>query len=377
MLDALHAARRECELLTYAHGEDAPVPRALKHHRLARVYGDRSLRSGPSLAKLAQDAALVGAIVRLRPSVVVAHHVEASAAACAARVVHPLKVIFVAHTALAPELPMYLPPALAPMRQLARIAGDALDRSIRFGADQTLAISPSLANRMGVPWLPVPWPIPEPVGPAERELARAQLRERLGLEVDARVLLYAGNLDTYQGLPVLSDALTRLPDTTLVVASASHFASFAWDRRARVRFLPLDGTETQRRWLHAATDAVVVPRASPGGIPIKMLDALARGVPVVACRRATAGMPGIESVASVVADDDGAAFAEGVQGVFGARTTGQRSSLVTPRGDASRQTAECRDAQRESRRRWVDEHCSASTFVHVLEAAIRRTHPTT
>jgi hypothetical protein len=49
-------------------------------------------------------------------------------------------------------------------------------------------------------------------------------------------------------------------------------------------------TEGDRRQAHAAADVALVPRAAAGGLPIKLLDALARRVPVLASAEACAGL---------------------------------------------------------------------------------------
>ncbi|UJR82316.1 glycosyltransferase family 4 protein [Sandaracinus amylolyticus] len=284
MLRALADAGRDARLLTYAHGAaEIETPR-FTHLRLRHAYGDRSLRSGPSLAKVAQDVALARAIARARPQVVIAHHVEAASAALLARTA---RVIFVAHTALGPELPTYFEPRWS---ALARRAGDALDRMLVQRADAALAVSPVLARTLSsladreVRWLPIPWSLAAPITPDERLAARIAL----GLDGRDEVVLYAGNLDRYQGLDALWSAFATLrerrPALQLVIATASEA------RGTPGRVVALDGSEAQRRTLHAAADLVVVPRESEGGLPIKLIDALARGVPVVCVPRATAGL---------------------------------------------------------------------------------------
>jgi glycosyltransferase involved in cell wall biosynthesis len=315
MLEAEHADDRAPELLTYAHaGYEAAVPWPI--HRIADLTRDRSLRSGPSWRKIVADAQLIVASRRIarerRVRAVVAHHVEAAAAALAARA-RPL--VFVAHTALGPELPAYLP---ARAKSIAARAGDALDLSLAARADAVGAVSPWLASRLAgaasreVTYLPVPWSVAPPIEPSER----AKARTRFGIAATAPVLLYAGNLDAYQGVELLARAFAivreRRPDAHLVVASASDHAAIEqtlWSLgcAGAVTFAPL-ADEPDRRVAHAAADAVCVPRAIEGGLPIKLLDALARGVPTVATRRATAGLT-LGGAALVAADDDAEALA--------------------------------------------------------------------
>lgn len=311
MMNALCDAGRPPRLLTYAHGMPEVAPR-WRHDRLARTYGDRSLRSGPSLAKIAQDLALVRAIARSGQGTIVAHHVEATLAALLARAP---ATIFVAHAALGPEMPTYLPRAGAALSRWASRAGEALDVTLARRAHAVLAVSPLLAQRLSrrsgaqVRWLPIPWPIPAPIDPGERSAARVSL----GVPDGAEVVLYAGNLDRYQGIDVLLAAMEIVraarPDARLLIASAS--AVPADVVAARPILHRLEGDEAGRRRLHAAADVVAVPRAAEGGVPVKLLDALARGAPIAASRRALAGLS-LDATVETAADDDPRALADAI-----------------------------------------------------------------
>jgi glycosyltransferase involved in cell wall biosynthesis len=310
MLSALAEHGHDSELLTYAHGAGEFTGSFVLHRARSLVAG-RSLRSGPSLEKLALDAGLALSLREreqaFRPDVVVAHHIEA---AVAALLVCRAPVAYVAHTSLEAELPTY-----APRLPTAPIAytGALLERAVCKRAAHTLAVSPLLARMLSatgarVTPLELPWSVPLPITALEREDAR----RTLGLAPRELVLLYTGNLDGYQGLDVLVAAIAQLADQrdfTWLIATAS-------DARAlpqltalgpRVRIVPL-ADEPARRLVHAAADVALVPRKSPGGVPIKLLDALARGVPVLAARRAAAGLP-LDAVCDVVPDDDAAAWA--------------------------------------------------------------------
>ncbi|MGE0785132.1 MAG: glycosyltransferase [Sandaracinaceae bacterium] len=315
MVDAEHAAGLRPELCTYAHGGyelEPPWP----VHRVADLVRDRSLASGPSWRKVVADAQLVietrRLATRMQPAYVVAHHVEAAAAALAARV-GPL--VFFAHTALGPELPTYLPARAA---GLAARAGEALDVTLTQRADRAAAVCPALAERLSaraardVRYVPIPWPVASPTDVEERAKARA----RLALDPADAVILYAGNLDAYQGLDVLPRAFAALhhrrPDARLVIATradrdAIERALFEASIAASVTFAPIDD-EPDRRMAHAACDVAWVPRGAEGGLPMKLLDALARGVPTVVTRRATGGLD-LGDAALVTADDDPDALA--------------------------------------------------------------------
>lgn len=335
MLEALAEAGRPSDLLAYAGGERAAaLPFTV--HRAPDLARDRSLRSGPSARKLVADAALAVALVRrLRaagPDVIVAHHVEA---ALITRALAPRRaVVFFAHTDLEAELPDYFAPRASAL--LAR-AGRQLDRQLVRRAGAVAAISPLLADRLAalpdapeaVHYVPPPWPLPPVIHTEER----ARARVRLGLPARAKVILYAGNLDRYQGWETIAGAVARLaaaePELRWLVGTESDPAELLREAQragiaARVEVRPLAG-EAARRALHAAADVVAIPRKAPGGLPIKLLDALARGLPCAAVPRALAGIA-IGSALELAAADDPAALAASLEHLLGA-SAAQREAI--------------------------------------------------
>ena len=147
---------------------------------------------------------------------------------------------------------------------------------------------------------------------------RADARARWGYREGDRVLLYAGNLDPYQGWEDLLFAIAQLDHRTFHLLAATESAPGPlWSLARtlgfadRLRVVPLRDEE-HRRQAHAACDLAVIPRRTPGGLPIKMLDALARGCPTVAVRRATAGLP-LRDAAWLADDDSPRALARAIQ----------------------------------------------------------------
>ena len=364
MMNARSGADYDAHLLTYGEGEGRPsTPRtAYTWHRAARLpFAPGAFQSGPSPRKLALDLALVPTVAalrrRLRPGVVVAHHVEATMACLAGLGASSRPLVFFAHTALGPELPTYARRALEPL--LAR-AGRRVDVVLCRRADAVAAISPALSAHLedasGRPavYVPPPWPVPAPATDEERQRERNALR----LEDGDRAVVYAGNLDAYQGWDLVIGAVTRLrqthPRARLVVATAADPSPLENAARVlgiaeAVRTVDLPRDEAGRRALHAAADVAIIPRRAPGGLPIKLLDALARGVPTVAAKRATAGLP-LERVALVAADDDPEALANGL-----------RTALSAPRA-ATDLGARGRE--------YVRREHSAERFTHAMDALI-------
>jgi len=342
MLDALAAAGHDAHLLVYAHGSATDdVPRDWTLHRLGDFPPVRSLRSGPSTGKVLLDARMVLAARRLarglRPEAIVAHNVEAALVARTGRL---SPRVYFAHTRFDTELPTYLPKQRTPLAKPLAQAGAMLDRASQV-ADRVVAISPDLAAHLDAPFVPPPWPLP---GIGDRHEARTTL----GLE--GRVALYAGNLDGYQGWETVVDAASEVGDLTLLVATASEPGALrrrAARTRLKLRVVPLDGERTRRR-VHAAADVALVSRRAAGGLPVKLLDALARSVPVVATRRATAGLR--PRGMALVGDDDPQAMAGAIRELL-----------------ADRETARALGG---SGRRWVAETCAPERFVTEFEAAL-------
>jgi glycosyltransferase involved in cell wall biosynthesis len=186
--------------------------------------------------------------------------------------------------------------------------------------DAVAAVSPHLAKdfkaRFGVPatYLPLPWATPEPC----TDEARATARRRWGYRPEDRVLLYAGNLDAYQGWEDLAFATAQLDHRSfhLLMATESPPGRLWSLARTlgfadRLRLVPLRN-ELHRRRAHAACDLAIIPRRTPGGLPIKLLDALARGCPTVAMRRATAGLD-LRRITWLADDDSPRALARAIQ----------------------------------------------------------------
>lgn len=368
MLQAEARAGRSPALLTYATGAGATPP-DVQVSRLRHAFGDRSLRAGPSFPKLAQDLALARALRTTqtqRP--LVAHHVEGALAALLAR---RTPAVWIAHTSLGPELPHYLPAALgsqlrAPLAALSARAGHAMDWLTPRCAPVTLAVSPLLAQMLSersarrVDWLPLPWPHFDDTSDA----ARADARARLGLAKSDEVILYAGNLDAYQGLATLLDALAlaaaRRPSLRFVLASASDPAPLfealtARRLAARSSLVSLDARaqegESLRARVHAAADVVVVPREAPGGLPVKMIDAMARGASVACAPLAPAGTDA-GLYASLAADSSADAFARAI-------------TRVLEEPDAARTRAL-------AGRAWVRTALNDAAYLRVMDEALAR-----
>lgn len=282
----------DVHLLCYAHAAfERREPFAV--HRLPNLPRFAHERSGPRARKLVLDLLLASRLrrlaARLRPDVIHAHHYEAL---CAAALADPLRAtprVLHLHGLMEPELHTYLRPSLeAPARAL----GGRMDAALPFLADRVVALDGAgreallrhgfPEGRIAVCRVPA-CPPPGAEAPARRERPPGEpLRA-----------VYAGNLDGYQGLPVLLEAFRELSraggaGVALDIVTASDPARLEAGiarsgLRGAVRIVPHGTAEEVFRSV-ASADMAIVPRSARGGVPVKLVNALAAGVPVIADR---------------------------------------------------------------------------------------------
>ena len=315
---ALQALGHEPRLVVYGYGFGDP-PDSLPIYRARNIPGARRMASGPSLAKPLQDAFLVQSLRRLVThegiDLINAHNYEGLLVALAARAG---PVLYHAHNAMADELPYFVRPKAA-----AKGFGRWLDRSFPKRADHVVAPHDRLRDYL------------VDLGCAEARVtvvtpSADQDLFTVGEVKDAKPpVLYTGNLDAYQNLPLLWRAMERVreraPGAELIVATSSP----APIKGARV--IPVHNGAALAKVLQQ--DAVVVcPRVSWSGFPIKLLNAMAAGKAVVCCEGSAHlvkdGQNGL-----VVTDDDAEAFAQAILRLMDDRAL--RATL----GAAARDTA--------------------------------------
>jgi len=265
-------------------------------HRAARVPFAAKTAPGPSFAKPFQDITLAAELRRVvrdnRIQVVCAHNYEALLAAL---VVRKRPILYFAHNAMADELPHFFRGM-----PIAANFGRLLDRCFPRQADKVLAPHNRLAGHLVVrgclqEQVEV---VPPPTD--------AQLFTPAPVDSSAiPPVIYTGNLDAYQNLPLLFAAMKAVrrkkPGVKLIIGTAEK------GRFPDTEIAPIAGFDALHQFL--ARDAVfAAPRVSWSGYPIKMLNAMAAGKAVVACESAAYPLVNGET-GLVVPDDDVEAYA--------------------------------------------------------------------
>ena len=278
-------------LVVYGYGLGADPPDLAITRAWSRSRRGRT-RAGPSFWKPVHDLALTATLRSLRDiDLIHAHNYEGLMCALTSR---RRPIVYQAHNAMADELPHYFGGA-----GWARRAGAWLDRALPRRADAVIAPHSRLRDHLiacGCDADKV-FVIPPALDATQFEMAVHS--------AEMPPVLYTGNLDAYQNLPLLHDAMTRVryeePKARLLFATADI------DAIEGAEVVPVHDFGGLRQVL--AHEAVVAcPRVSWSGYPIKLLNAMAAGQALVACEGAAPGLTDGED-ALLVPDDDAEAFA--------------------------------------------------------------------
>lgn len=291
LLTALNELGYRADLLTFPGGR-SPVLSGVRYIRAADPLNIKAVPIGFSFRKLWLDLFLLAALRRqLRQRQYVCIHAleEGAFLAVLAARRHGIPVIYDMQSSMAEQMAKVVLLGNKPARALLT----ACERWLIRRADK-IVTSAGLAERVRrlVPGADVrEWEYssraPE-VAPHEV----AQLRTELQIEPDAPVVVYTGNFEGYQGLPLLIESmpavLRRVSRTVFVLVGAhdSHLASTLRQLNGRVpdgayRLVGRQPRELIPRYL-ALADVLVSPRVYGGNLPIKILEYLAAGRPIVA-----------------------------------------------------------------------------------------------
>lgn len=317
--ETLAAAGHEVHVVTYPAAQHLAAVERMLIHRVRRLPFVRSTPPPIGWQKIVLDLALIGVLWRVvrrhRIEVIHAHNVEAPLVAFAVRLFTGVPVIYHAHNALADELPYYFERGW--LRRLGRRCGAWLDRRLAAAADHTIALSSRLGAYLAVRGAAgrstvIP-PAISPTAGRLRETRRrsAEARGAAPAGSATATIAYAGNMDGYQNLQCLLDAFDRVcaaePRARLVLFL--HPVVGARMRRRMRELGARPGVSVRTVRTHGAVarelrraDVLVCPRTSWSGFPIKTLNYMAAGRPIVHARSSAHGLT--NGVSAVLFDDD-------------------------------------------------------------------------
>jgi len=317
---ALSRAGHRVHLLTYGESEYEAESFAFDLHRAPPM--GVGPRSGPSWRRPLADSALLHRahtfLAKHDVDLIHAHNVEGLAIGLWLRRKHDLPLVYHAHNAMESELPSYYDSA--PVRLGARLAGRLFDRTVVRRANAIVCFDTEQRDlhitngaQAGRVFVIPPGIDASRLQEPDPERVRA-LRARLG---PGPIVLYAGNPDRYQNLELLwrawPEVIRTRPDARLLIASHHPHEDFP-----RLPSVPRPGTtlfepyrsHAELKALYAIADVGVAPRTITTGVPVKVINYLAVGLPVVACRHVGAKL--MTESEPTLTNDNAEAFAAGV-----------------------------------------------------------------
>jgi glycosyltransferase involved in cell wall biosynthesis len=289
----------EIDLLTYGEGQDVKIP-GVRIHRIPQFRFFGGVKVGPSGLKAFLDVFMAiwtfSFLLRNRYDFVHAH--EEAVFFC--RFLKPLfgfRLLYDMHSSLPQQLSNF---QFSKSKTLIAIF-KRLEDSCLHSADAVISICPDLAryveNQLG--------------GPRKHFLIENSIFETVNLDPltaddlenggepvllpqDRKLIVYAGTLESYQGIDILLSALKELismePAAFLLVVGGSEKQVLAYRAMAENLGLRHHCLFTGRvgqglaKYYTAKADVLVSPRSSGTNTPLKIYEQLASGIPLVATR---------------------------------------------------------------------------------------------
>jgi glycosyltransferase involved in cell wall biosynthesis len=324
LAEAVAARGHRVHVVAYHFGSGEVAPE-LSVHRTRGMRSYRRLSPGPTYAKLALLDPLLTLklrqVLRRHPvDIIHAHHFEGLFVARAASLGTRIPVIFDAHTMLTSELPFY--PLGLPLR-IKRFIAAAFDRYSPALAAHVVTVTERIRDRVvraaGLPADRVSV-IPNGVEShffAEREGGRARSGN------GSPTLIFTGNLAPYQGIELMLRALRKVlnqrGDVRLKIVTNSsfeHYDALALELGIAGSIDIVPAAFEQIPELLAGATVAVNPRIECDGIPVKLLNYMAAGKPIISFAGSAPGARHRET-GWLVPDGDVDGFAEGALALLG------------------------------------------------------------
>lgn len=359
LAEAMAARGHRVHVVAYHYGNGEAAPK-LTIHRIRQVGTYRRLAPGPTYVKLALLDPLLTVklrqILRRYPiDVIHAHHFEGLLVGQAARLGTGTPLVFDAHTLLTSELPLY---RLGLPLRAKRFIAAAFDLRLPVLGDHVVTVTDRIRDRL-LERHPL-WVDKISVirNGADLHLFPGASDAKTGGAAASPTLIFTGNLAPYQGIDLMLMAfrkvLDRRGDVRLTIVTDSAFDGYD----ALVRDLGIGGSIDVTNVPFAelpgqlATATVALnPRTECDGIPVKLLNYMAAGKPVVSFAGCAPGIRHRET-AWLVPDGDVEAFAAGALALI--------------------ENTQLADALGASARRFVEAHHSWDYSAQKLEQIFRR-----
>ncbi len=289
MAEALARQGHEIHVVTYHLGETikgAPF----QIHRIPEIKSYRKYSPGPTYQKiLVVDAFLTHTLRKVLATheidLIHAHHYEGLLVALYGQVGTKHPIVYDAHTLLESELSYY---SLALPKKTKGVIGRLLDRRLPGRAAHVITTTERIKRRLLELDAVSAEDVTVVMNGVECEFFDGRPLESSVTEVGKKMIVFAGNLASYQGIEYLLDAfrevLNRRQDVRLLIVSDSQFDNYegmADTLKIRDSIDLVEGTFSKLPTCLASADIAVNPRTRCDGIPQKLLNYMAAGKAIV------------------------------------------------------------------------------------------------
>ncbi|MEC7987466.1 MAG: glycosyltransferase family 4 protein [Myxococcota bacterium] len=284
LLKALAKRGHRVRLLCYQHGTEL-LDDEYEVIRARGLPGYNNMRAGPDFCKPLLDVFLLKRLLTLRADIIHVHNYEAPIAGLIRQLRGRIPMVYTAHNLMGEELETYFQSGV--IRRIASGFGLMLDKAIPRRADAVIAIREDTVETL-------------------RDLGCERVRfvppgvERLQAEPkknDRPTVVYAGNLDTYQDLELIRTLAQRLPEVSFSMITSSDPTDV---RNWGLPNVIIHHTQSFSDVCNgmASADVGILPRKRCSGYPMKVLNYLALGIPVVAWREGCPDLLGVKRVSN-------------------------------------------------------------------------------
>jgi glycosyltransferase involved in cell wall biosynthesis len=340
-ISALGKLGHNTTLVTYPVGQDVALPR-LRIRRPPNLFGFRRVKIGPSPAKLPLDSLLtLDAFLEIARGGydLVYSHEEAAAVGIALARAWRIPHVYDMHSSLPQQLrnfefsrsPLLVSffrrierAVLASSQAIIVICRDLLDQVQAEGCGNKAVL---LENYLD---FPADLFTADELAAKKREVAPG----------GQKIVVYAGNFEPYQGIPLLLRSAQRCGDSAvfLLVGGAgralAEMRSLAVELGVSSRVVFVEKVPPSRVAFYISlADVLVSPRVSGTNTPLKIYSFLKTGKPLVATRLLTHTQV-LTSERAVLADPDPESFAAGISLALSSREAADRAATAKEWADA-------------------------------------------
>jgi glycosyltransferase involved in cell wall biosynthesis len=320
-LKALADMGHEVDLVTYHLGEDKHFPN-VKIHRTPRLFFIKKIKVGPSIAKLPLDFFLFLKSIRLlssRPYDLIFTHEEASWFGTFLAKTKKIPHLYDMHSSLPQQLENF---RFSRSKILKKIFV-SLERYVLKNSPSIIVICLDLLQKLEKENAADKATLIENFLDFDRpDFAEKEIEEKRATVAapGEKIVLYTGNFESYQGIPLFLEASSLVEDKSIVYllvggnpAHVDEMKKMAsqLDMADRVRFTGQVLPSEVPLYI-AMADVLVSPRTAGTNTPLKIYSFLKSGKPVVATKLWTHTQVLDENI-SVLADPDPESFARGIQ----------------------------------------------------------------